>query len=266
MKQFMRLLLKIFGLLFVLVVTAGMLIGIHLVGRAEQLVRDLLVSSCADATGTPCSVESIDLELFAGTLSINKLRIGNPPGYANADLLTIDSIDLDVNLFSLIRSPIEVGTIDVDGITVDYQQLHGASNLRTVLDHAKAATAQMESGSYADLPIQVQRIALDRTTVNIYIPGIWPISNPISLRLRLPAIVLRRPVNARGELPNAEELLTLISEKITEGIVNHPQVPRVVTHVLGSTVRNMLNLRNVPIRIKGRKDQPPPPPQQQEPD
>jgi hypothetical protein len=236
MKWFWRSLALIGVCLLILAVVVGAL----LLGRLDEEVRKHIEVACSAATGTRCTVDGVQLDILAGTLGVTGLKIGNPEGFQDEHIMTVSSIYVDVNLPSLRKDPVQVGVVEVNGLRINYEQTAGASNLKTVLDYARNATQSAQRRP--DKRVQVERVSIDPVQVRLNLRGKPPFVNPMQLNLKLPDIEIYNPLNAQGEFPTPEQLLTLISTQITQAILNNPRLPNIVTTVLGDTVNNMFHL------------------------
>ena len=107
MKSFLKWGAIVIGCLVVVIIAALLLIPKFV---DVQKYKPMLESKVTDATGRPFSVgDDLRLSLFpwAG-VSFSDLRLGNPPGFAEKDFVTVKSFEVRIKLLPLIRKDIQI--------------------------------------------------------------------------------------------------------------------------------------------------------------
>lgn len=97
-------------------------------------------------TGTEVELASADISLFGGSGTLNGLRIGNPEGWGEGDLATLERIHLDLDPWSLFGETIVIEDIDIQAPTFRYVSQGGTSNVDVMLGAINEALGAMESG------------------------------------------------------------------------------------------------------------------------
>ena len=100
-------------LLVGLVLIATMLVDL-------QKYKPVIEKRVTEATGRPCSIGGdLRLSLFPWVgLAFGDLHLGNPPGFAEKDLLNVKSFDVKVRVISLLSKDIQIQRFVLDGVKV----------------------------------------------------------------------------------------------------------------------------------------------------
>lgn len=79
-----------------------------------------------------------------GQLDITQLRVGNPPGFANADLVALDSFHLKLDPTTLAADTLLIEEILLERPEVDYERKILTDNIRTLRTSIEGAIARRE--------------------------------------------------------------------------------------------------------------------------
>ena len=97
-------------------------------------------------TGTKVSVSSVDIKLREGSGAINKLVIGNPPGYRADYAFQMDKILLDIDPKSVLKDPIVIDEILIDSpIAVSEFTEMAKSNILEIKNNATSGAKKKKS-------------------------------------------------------------------------------------------------------------------------
>jgi AsmA protein len=100
--------------------------------RIAQLVKD--------KTGRELSIPgNIKLSIFPWLgAEIGPMSLSNASGFGNAPFASLNEADVHVRFWPLLRGRIEVGTIKLDGVSLDLERdAHGHNNWEDILEHLK---------------------------------------------------------------------------------------------------------------------------------
>jgi hypothetical protein len=86
------------------------------------------------ALGVPVKVGSVHLSVLRGMVTIDGLKVANPPGYKNEYLLELGHGKVAVSLGSLLKDTIHVKEITLDGTKMDIEQKGLSSNIKDLLN------------------------------------------------------------------------------------------------------------------------------------
>jgi AsmA protein len=170
MKPFKWLVIVIAGLVIIVI---GSLIIVPMFIDVQRFKPEI-EKRVAAATGRPFAIEgNLHLSLFpwAG-FSFTDLRLGNPPGFTEKEMLSIDSFDVQVRLIPLLSRDLRVKRFVIEGPRVALERRKdGKGNWEGLLEPRAASAAQEKAESRnpggaepsSDLP--VRSIAAGETTV-----------------------------------------------------------------------------------------------------
>jgi hypothetical protein len=100
----------------------------YLLSGAGNFIRAQIEQQGSHYLATTVSVNSVDLALTEGRMTINALQVKNPAGFSQADAFSVDSITLDLG--EIINEPYIVQTINISAPEVLYEvDASGSGNL-----------------------------------------------------------------------------------------------------------------------------------------
>jgi hypothetical protein len=184
----MRLAKKIVVTLLVLVIViAG---GAWLM--IDTLAKAGIQKGGAYATGVPTDVQSVNLSLLHGSMAMESLQVSNPSGFTSPHLMQTGHFSLQIISSSVLGSPVEVVTFELDGLDVCIDQKGATNNISVVLDHIKQLSGSGEEGSPGQTKsdgggkkIKVARIVIKNVIAHVQVP----LSNQL-LEIKLPELEL----------------------------------------------------------------------------
>ena len=69
-------------------------------------------------TGVDITLEDLDTSLFKGSASIKGLRVGNPAGFDEPDMLVLENFNADIDVSSLFTKEIIIEDLTINGLVV----------------------------------------------------------------------------------------------------------------------------------------------------
>lgn len=116
----MKVVLKIIKWLLILLIVLSVVAVGGLYGTLKYgltgLVQQYVLPEVLTQTGMDAEVDHVELDLFKGMFDIKGLRVKNPAGFVEPNLMTVDNAEGMVQLKSLLkRDPIEVQRIKLQG-------------------------------------------------------------------------------------------------------------------------------------------------------
>lgn len=125
-----RLLLGLGGLLLVVVVAAGITLGL-----LDTIVRRRIEQRGSALTGTAVRVGEVDIALASGRATLHALSVANPPGFTAPHALMLDGVEVRVDLLSLFSDPLVIDTVRIGAPRVFYEvDAQGRSNIDALRD------------------------------------------------------------------------------------------------------------------------------------
>jgi hypothetical protein len=95
--------------------------------------------------GVPVKVGGVHLSVLRGMVTIDGLKVANPPGYKNEYLLELGHGKVAVSIPSLLKDTIHVKEIKLDGIKIAIEQKGLASNVKDLLNRMESKGKPEES-------------------------------------------------------------------------------------------------------------------------
>lgn len=145
----------VIGVILTLVVLAGGLLAAALIFIDPNDYKPEIASAVKEQTGRKLSIDgSIGLTVFPRLgLELNKVTLGNAPGFSDPIFSRISRAELRINLMPLLKRRVEVGTIVLDGLQINLERhKNGAANwdsLGGVSQSDKTTAPQNETESAA---------------------------------------------------------------------------------------------------------------------
>ena len=96
--------------------------GVYYINQnLEPIVKKLVNQYGSQITGTNVSLDGFKLSLMQGSMSLQGLKVGNPQGYQEPNILSIGEASVKLNIGSLRTSIIEVESINIKAPEVSYE-------------------------------------------------------------------------------------------------------------------------------------------------
>lgn len=126
----MRRLLKLL-LVFALVAILGLALALAFVDRAA---RAAIERGGSHALGVPTHLESADVGLTSGRLTLSELSIENPKGFEAPRFLDLRRGEIALSLGSLTSEVIEAPSLVLDGLALSLERKDGKANYDSILE------------------------------------------------------------------------------------------------------------------------------------
>lgn len=160
----MKTVLKVFlGIFVVLLLLVGG--GLYYVfTNLDALVERGIETAGSSAAGTAVEVDSVDVDLLAGSATIRGFTLANPSGYSAGPMLSFDELGVVIDIASMSR---DSGTISIASITsrnphLLYETRDGVSNLDVVRERLASSPAEPESqGPGQELQLKIGSIVIE---------------------------------------------------------------------------------------------------------
>lgn len=132
----MKLLLKIFGGLVVLLLVA--VIGVWFYMGA--IIKGAVERIGPEVTGTEVTLESANLSILDGSGSIKGFLVGNPEGFEYPNAFTLGSIDVQVDTSTLRDDVIVIKNLSIVAPQITYENGAAGDNLKTLMNNIQEKT------------------------------------------------------------------------------------------------------------------------------
>ena len=117
--------------------------GVYYINQnLEPIVKKVVNQYGSQITGTNVSLDGFKLSLLQGSLSLQGLKVGNPKGYQEANILSIGEASVKLNIGSLRTNIIEIENITITAPEVSYEIKDiTRNNVQDLLKNIKKNTA-----------------------------------------------------------------------------------------------------------------------------
>ena len=140
-------------ILIILVVLAALIVGLQSFFEygLTRYVRKLAQPALKELLNLDVKINHASLNLFRGAVCIHGIRISNPTGFHEPDLVTVRRFWLDIGIAPLLLNQmIEIEEVDIkDAVLFVIRNKDGQVNIHNVRDAFQLATANRSSQAFA---------------------------------------------------------------------------------------------------------------------
>ena len=124
------------------------------------IAADMIGEVGSDVLQTRVGVSTVAIDLKQGKATISGLTVANPPGYSPANLLEVDTIEVDLALSSLPSSALHVQAVKILDPRIVYEgDKSGGSNIQAILDNMEQeSTAAGSAPSDDDIKLIIDSL------------------------------------------------------------------------------------------------------------
>ena len=141
MKKLLKFIVKALAVIVVLVIVL-LLLNPLWIGQTAGMIANAIVPG---KTGTDFNVDKIRVNLYTGTIRVEKLRLANPKGYDAEDAFTLDKVSIKLSTMSLFSSTIKIQDITIENPYVSYLDENGTNNFEAIAANVKAGKEDDDS-------------------------------------------------------------------------------------------------------------------------
>mgnify|MGYP005851520341 CR=1 FL=1 len=231
----MKWLLRIGLAVVLLLVVAGVIVGLTL----DTLARRGIEQGAQYALGVPTALDSADVKVFGGTLTMADLTVDNPPGFTSDHFLKVGSADLGITLGSLMQDTIELPRMAFTDIEINLEKEAGKENYRVILDNLqKLSSTDKTPTTEPDQPGKKFVIReLDVTGITVHLKG-YP--GPAIVKV---APIQMTNVGSAGEPVDAAYITGLVMRSIFQSMLaSGLDLPADLTAALGPELAKLGDL------------------------
>lgn len=132
------------------VLAVGVLV---LVARLDDIVRGFIERRGSALTGTAVRIESMEISLASGRATLRGLTVANPPGFTSPNLLSLEAVEVGVEVGSLLADPLVIDAIHIVAPRVFYEvNADGTANIDVIRRNVEAQRGTSTEGAAATTP------------------------------------------------------------------------------------------------------------------
>jgi hypothetical protein len=216
-----------------------LLVVILVVSIAGKLYGGRLIKWGVEKAGSsalkvPVELESANLSVLGGSLSLKNLSIGNPPEYQHKQFLELKNASVKIKPASLLSGTIRIPEIKLNGINVVLEQKDiRSNNLQDILKNISAGEEKQTEGK----KLRIDYLELTDISVQV---KLLPLPGKVdTVSLKLPPIKMK-DIGNDGKTDTAalvRKIIVAISAKIAESGTG--LLPDDITKSLNSTLKGL---------------------------
>lgn len=215
----MKTAIKIIAVLVVLLIVG--VIGLVVLGlsQIDKIAKEAIERGGTYAMQVDTTVETVDVNLTAGTATMNGLNIANPNGFDTDHFINLGDSSASVNIESINTDTIVMPEITLTGIDVILDKGGNPSNYNTILNSLKRFESKEESTPDAAQPgkkLIIDRLLLE--DINIRVANMPGVSLAIGdVAVNIPEIELRDV--GKEESMTTAEVINLVVKTVLAAAV-----------------------------------------------
>ncbi len=142
--------------LFIMLMVAGFAF-VFLFGSAvlNKGIKSYLETFGTGLTQTPVTFDHINISVFSGTGTLKGLHIGNPKGFKNEYIFSLEQIDLDLDKKSVFSDTIVINKIHIKQPKICFEKKLNTSNFKELQKNIGVFT---DTGSTKKIPVREREL------------------------------------------------------------------------------------------------------------
>ncbi len=155
-----KFLLFVLGLFIVLVVVLAVFGG----GWLNAAVKRAVETVGPEVTGTTVELDAVGLSLFGGSGALDRLRVGNPEGFSDDYIISVDSIDVRISPRSLLTDTVVIEKVHINAPNILIEQTRAGNNLRRLMANIEAYSPppeDVEKGEGAARDVIIRELVIE---------------------------------------------------------------------------------------------------------
>jgi uncharacterized protein involved in outer membrane biogenesis len=188
---------KVAGIILLLIAVGLVVLSVSL----NSTIKAGVESIGPTITGTEVTLESVDLSLFTGEGRLEKLVIGNPPGFGTDDAFSLGVVHIKVDLNSLLSDTVHIQDILIDSPEISFEGTPSGSNIGIIHENIESFGGSVgesvgeksgQEGRSQEEPSKEKKIQIDQFILK---NGRFTVSTPLLkehlFTILLPVVHLR---------------------------------------------------------------------------
>lgn len=190
--------------------------------RLDAIAKSSLEESLTNALGVSTEISSLSINKLTGQAHIDDLLIDNPQNYSAEHIFNVKDLDVDFVPLSLLSPTIEISSLKLDDITVNFEQTLRENNILDIVNHVKNPKKQRAQSrivaaqfSFKGKRFEIESVKLANILVNV---NLSPLGNLIpfgglsqEVKVQVPDIDLQNVTSENAQLVLAGTLDEVVS-------------------------------------------------------
>ena len=163
MKKLLKITAKLLLAILAIVIVLLLLNPLWL-GPAAGIAANSIVPGF---TGTDFHVDKVSVNLYTGTLRVEKLRLANPEGFDAEDAFALDLFSVKLSTLSLLSSTIKIQDVTIDKPYASYLSANGTNNFDVIIANVKSHQKEKEKKEKSETKVIIDRLSIAGTRVRL---------------------------------------------------------------------------------------------------
>jgi uncharacterized protein involved in outer membrane biogenesis len=219
-------------LVVLLLVVAG---GVALYFTIDGIIRSQVEQQSTKSLNLPTKLESANISIFGGKLSLKNYEVASPPGFSADPMLSLGGLDVGVSYSELRGDPVKVQTITIDRPKMLLEHSNGKFNIKAMADNFP----QPAPGQPAPPPTEPNPQSGEKLKVTI---------NQISVKE--PVVVLRPGLPGMKDITIPIDTFEIKGIGTAEPGQNGVAVKAVVTQLLTTLAAKATKSKDIPEQLR----------------
>lgn len=169
--------LKVTGGVLVVIVLAIIGAVVYAQEKANTAGKNALVKFGSLATGETVTVGNFEVSLLTGKGHIENLHVPNSNLGTAKDSFSVEKIDIQIALLSLIMGPLHIKSVAITSPNIDLETTATSSNLAVILAAAAAYAASLSGKGSVEEKLKIDSLTLSEIAVS---GKIYPLTKKFS--------------------------------------------------------------------------------------
>ncbi|MBU3728333.1 MAG: hypothetical protein FGM37_03675 [Phycisphaerales bacterium] len=203
-----------------LIVIAALVLAVVL--SVDFAAARVIGSQGTSVLGTKTSVGGAHIALLGGTSSVSGLRVAQPAGFGEGDMLALDRTSVTVRLPALLGERVEIDEVSLTGLKVALVGKDGTLNLQKVAENVQKSMAgtgakPAPKDEKAGTEVLIRRLVVSDIDVTATGMGMTVTGNPV--KVRIPNITLENVSSANAEDSITSEITSQVLQSVVAGVL-----------------------------------------------
>ncbi len=185
----------------------------------DHIAGVALARGATYALGVETRVDSVDIGVMSGEVTLSQLRVSNPEGFSESDFLSLADGRVSVSLGSLMEDEVTLPELRLTGLHMSLEKRKGRANYEAILDGLKRFESNESSGSVdpseeeAGKRFVVRKVIVEDVRVDV---ELLPLRGPLT---RLPVTIERIELSDIGSDTEGGVVLAELSGTLVKAIL-----------------------------------------------
>jgi uncharacterized protein involved in outer membrane biogenesis len=186
----MKKLLKLIGGLLAILIIVVVCVILFWLGPTVKKAAETIGPQ---ATGAPLTIEKLHIFPLRGIVQLKGLVVANPPGFKNANAVTLKQLTVDISIASLLTDTIVIREILIDSPEFTYERKMKTDNIAAIRENVQAFKDK-KAGAPTEQPPIEQKPAPEEPPKEEKAPSEKPAKKVVIEKLRVIDGVVRAKV------------------------------------------------------------------------